>query len=218
MSHYLNEGVEKGAICKSARDNFLKGFTGTISEDWTSAIDDENLYMYEGDYERYPPKKFDEGGLAEHQDIDDGINSEIRRSKVSFIPNNEETLWIYQKIAPMVLEANNNLWNFDLFGNLELIQYTKYEGDGTKEGNFYDWHMDLSKSANYRKISVIVQLSDETEYEGGDVFMKEGLDIQFPREKGTVIVFPSYILHTVTPVVSGLRESLVIWVSGPPLR
>ena len=161
---------------------------------------------------------FDEGGLAEHEDIDDGINSEIRRSKVSFIPNNEETLWIYQKIAPMVLEANNNLWNFDLFGNLELIQYTKYEGDGTKEGNFYDWHMDLSKSANYRKISVIVQLSDETEYEGGDVFMKEGLDIQFPREKGTVIVFPSYILHTVTPVVSGLRESLVIWVSGPPLR
>ena len=64
MSHYLNEGVEKGAISKSARDNFLKGFTGTISEDWTSAIDDENLYMYEGDYERYPPKKFDEGGLA----------------------------------------------------------------------------------------------------------------------------------------------------------
>ena len=58
MSHYLNEGVEKGAISKSARDNFLKRFTGTISEDWTSAIDDENLYMYEGDYERYPPKKF----------------------------------------------------------------------------------------------------------------------------------------------------------------
>ena len=64
MSHYLNEGVEKGAISKSARDNFLKGFTGTISEDWTSAIDDENLYMYEGDYERYPPKKFDEGGFT----------------------------------------------------------------------------------------------------------------------------------------------------------
>ena len=64
MSNYLNEGVEKGAISKSSRDNFLKRFTGTISEDWTSAIDDENLYMYEGDYERYPPKKFNEGGFT----------------------------------------------------------------------------------------------------------------------------------------------------------
>jgi len=64
MSNTLNEGVEKEAISKEERDNFLKRFTGTISEDWTSAIDDENLYMYEGDYERYPPKKFNEGGLA----------------------------------------------------------------------------------------------------------------------------------------------------------
>ena len=63
MSNTLNEGVENKAITKEERDNFLKRFTGTISEDWTSAIDDENLYMYEGDYERYPPK-FNEGGLA----------------------------------------------------------------------------------------------------------------------------------------------------------
>jgi len=64
MSDTLNEGVEKEAITKEERDNFLKRFTGTISEDWTSAIDDENLYMYEGDYERYPPKKFDKGGFT----------------------------------------------------------------------------------------------------------------------------------------------------------
>jgi len=64
MSNTLNEGVEKEAITKEERDNFLKRFTGTISEDWTSAIDDENLYLNEGDYERYPPKKFDEGGFT----------------------------------------------------------------------------------------------------------------------------------------------------------
>jgi hypothetical protein len=64
MSNTLNEGVENKAITKEERDNFLKRFTGTISEDWTSAIDDENLYMYEGDYERYPPKKFNEGGFT----------------------------------------------------------------------------------------------------------------------------------------------------------
>ena len=63
MSDTLNEGVEKEAITKEERDNFLKRFTGTISEDWTSAIDDENLYMYEGDYERYP-SKFNKGGFT----------------------------------------------------------------------------------------------------------------------------------------------------------
>ena len=63
MSDTLSEGVEKGAISKEERDNFLKRFTGTISEDWTSAIDDENLFMYEGDYERYPPK-FNKGGFT----------------------------------------------------------------------------------------------------------------------------------------------------------
>ena len=64
MSNTLNEGVEKEAITKEERDNFLKRFTGTISEGWTSAIDDENLFLNEGDYERYPPK-FNEGGAAD---------------------------------------------------------------------------------------------------------------------------------------------------------
>ena len=64
MSDTLSEGVEKGAISKEERDNFLKRFTGTISEGWTSAIDDENLYLNEGEYERYPPK-FNEGGSAD---------------------------------------------------------------------------------------------------------------------------------------------------------
>ena len=33
--------------------------------------------------------------------------------------------------------------------------------------------------------------------------------------KGTVIVFPSAILHRVTPVTKGARYSLVQWYNGP---
>ena len=37
-------------------------------------------------------------------------------------------------------------------------------------------------------------------------------------EKGSVIVFPSFHRHRVTPVTSGIRHSLVTWVEGPHWR
>ena len=36
--------------------------------------------------------------------------------------------------------------------------------------------------------------------------------------RGTIIAFPSYVLHRVSPTESGVRKSLVIWVSGPEFR
>ena len=35
------------------------------------------------------------------------------------------------------------------------------------------------------------------------------------KNKGTIIVFPSMLLHKVTPVTKGIRHSLVQWFSGP---
>ena len=119
MSHYLNEGVEKGAISKSARDNFLKGFTGTISEDWTSAIDDENLYMYEGDYERYPPKKFDEGGLA-------GMLGETQPQQVGYAADRTK----------IVKELYDKAGGFDGTGKTfeEFMADVLFEGDYLAKG------------------------------------------------------------------------------------
>ena len=37
-------------------------------------------------------------------------------------------------------------------------------------------------------------------------------------KKGSVIVFPSFHRHRVTPVTSGIRHSLVTWVEGPHWR
>ena len=42
--------------------------------------------------------------------------------------------------------------------------------------------------------------------------------VKASREKGTIIIFPSFILHRVTPITKGTRESMVGWVSGPPYR
>ena len=64
-------------------------------------------------------------------------------------------------------------------------------------------------------LSISVQLSGSEEYEGGDLQFEVGSDeIAAAQDPGSVIFFPSYIRHRVTPVTSGVRYSLVQWVSG----
>ena len=38
------------------------------------------------------------------------------------------------------------------------------------------------------------------------------------KEQGTLILFPSYILHEVKPITKGERNSLVTWVTGKPFK
>ena len=150
--------------------------------------------------------------------------SSIRRSKISFFDYDEEI----DKLFVKIISEYNRLysgWKYYIDG-IEDIQVTRYV-----EGDFYDWHVDASswnvvrdgKESN-RKISVTVFLNDPEEYEGGEF----DLEIHSPKKdvryesfklsKGSIIVFPSNKWHRVRPVTSGVRKSLVIWFSGPPLR
>ena len=139
-----------------------------------------------------------------------------RKSKIAWIPENKETKWLYDKLAILVKQANKICWNFDIIGFGEQLQYGEY--NESNQG-FYDWHLDMGKNSNWRKISISVQLDDENDYMGGDLqfYTKQTLT-NAPRKKGTVIMFPSYLLHRVTPVIKGVRHSLVTWISGPPFR
>ncbi|WP_395007140.1 2OG-Fe(II) oxygenase [Cypionkella sp.] len=38
------------------------------------------------------------------------------------------------------------------------------------------------------------------------------------RNRGTATVFPSFVLHRVTPVTAGTRWSLTLWSHGPAFR
>jgi PKHD-type hydroxylase len=145
------------------------------------------------------------------------IDSSIRKSSTSWVPKTDANLWLYTKLGNMITEANNALWNFDLFAMNEEIQYTEYYQDG----GHYDYHLDIGGGdpLNQRKISITVQLSGPDEYEGGDFQIIRGKNPEtLPKEKGCVLVFPSYILHRVTPVTAGTRRSLVLWVGGSSFR
>lgn len=143
------------------------------------------------------------------------IVSEYRVSDVSWMPNNHNTKWIFDKIADLSIEANREMWNFDIWDYQDDLQYTTYYGNG----GHYDWHADLGAGISNRKLSVVLQLSDSEDYEGGDLQMNTGGSIlSVPRQKGLICFFPSFLLHRVTPLTSGLRRSLVTWLCGANLR
>ena len=65
-----------------------------------------------------------------------------------------------------------------------------------------------------RKLSVSVQLSDENDYEGGQLLINDGNVLAASLEQGSINVFPSYLQHTVTEVTKGNRWAIVIWIHG----
>ena len=139
------------------------------------------------------------------------VDYSIRKSETCFLYPSAETSWIFAAITDKILILNDQFFKFNLFGMVEGLQFTRY----TEPSGFYGSHMDKGQGARVRKLSMSVQLSDESEYEGGElVFHLEREPLILPRDQGKMIVFPSYVLHEVKPVTKGTRYSLVAWFSG----
>lgn len=139
----------------------------------------------------------------------------IRESRVSWLEESTDTRWVYERMAFIIQQLNGQFYGFDLFGFCEHMQYTEY--DGAANGH-YNWHQDsgVASKGSPRKLSAVIQLSDPASYEGGELQILTGADpIVITRQKGLVAVFPSYMVHRVTPVTSGFRRSLVVWTTGP---
>jgi PKHD-type hydroxylase len=136
----------------------------------------------------------------------------IRKSEIKWIHPDDKSLWVYERITQYAQQANNELWKFNLHSIIDSIQYTVYyEG-----GGHYGWHVDIGpNSINHRKISITIQLSDPDDYEGGDLEIWTGGEFKtIERKQGCAILFPSFLMHRVTPVTKGIRKSLVLWLGG----
>jgi len=142
-------------------------------------------------------------------------NTSVRNSKNAWIFPTTENEWLFRRFTDSVTSLNNEYFKFDLFGLAEGLQFTKYEApDGC-----YHPHIDKSTGQIVRKLSITVQLSSPEEYEGGEVHLTYGhAPAVISKDQGTLVVFPSYVLHEVKPVTKGTRYSLVCWVTGAPFK
>jgi PKHD-type hydroxylase len=82
----------------------------------------------------------------------------------------------------------------------------------------YAWHQDYGSQIS-RKLSLVLQLTDPSRYEGGNLQTMTSQDVNTVRkQRGLITAFPSFTLHQVTPVTQGSRQSMVAWVSGPAFK
>jgi len=162
------------------------------------------------------------------------VDKVIRNSKNLWIPTSN---WIGGWLWYYIDKINRENFCYDLTDiDGGSIQYTQYG-----PGQFYNWHQDADIDLFYkpqltpgsvmnmsqdqvtlngeyvRKLSFALQLSDPTDYTGGEVqFLDNSSRTYFaPKQRGTLMVFDSRTKHRVRKVKSGLRKSLVGWVVGP---
>lgn len=137
----------------------------------------------------------------------------VRRTRSCSIIQTDEIVWFYDRLVAICRRLNRD-YQFDLTDFAEPPQYLVYHD--SEEGHF-DWHMDQG-SRTPRKLSLTLQLTDPSRYEGGELQFNGGNIVCAPKERGAAIAFPSYILHRVTPVTAGTRKSIVAWITGPSFR
>ena len=172
------------------------------------------------------------------------IHSDLRQSVVSWFDIRELPSHVSDKINSGVDRAMCESDWYHKLEYMETLQYTTYEGPEVYNGegqDFYTWHTDhggeIGPDGMHRKMSFSIQLSDPDDYEGGhfqwiehyeqfNSLEKNSGEVNLDKcvrtvpfrgkAKGTMIVFPSFVYHQVTPVTKGIRKSLVGWIHGYP--
>ena len=160
-------------------------------------------------------KQFDtsvhQSGLMGNQ-----IDTHIRNSKNTWISTSH---WIGGWLWYYVSKMNRENFLYDIVDiDSGTLQYTHYG-----EGQFYNWHSDsdidthlkpqigfssgdnkaqdqIALAGEYiRKLSFTLQLSEPTDYRGGEVEFLDSGGKRFlaPKQRGTMIVFDSRTRHRV---------------------
>ena len=119
---------------------------------------------------------------------------------------NNDWKWLQDKIHQVVKIVNQGVFHFDIEGADDELKLIKYH-----QGGFYGWHTDFNAgTCSIRKLVGIIQLTDPSEYEGGDV--QFGIQDKNTKEwytmnklKGSLTLFPAFLCHNVVPVTKGKR-------------
>ena len=163
--------------------------------------------------------EFMKAGIGNNFD-EPGIDEEIRKTNITWIEPYEEHKWIFERMNEIVAKVNYDKFQLD-FRQFDGFQYSKYE-----VGSHYTWHKDISLTPSnnglYRKLSLVVMLSEPEDYEGGDLLLCTSGNIDnietHRLTKGDIIFFYSTTPHKVDPVTSGTRLTLVTWCMGEKFK
>ena len=135
------------------------------------------------------------------------IDKSIRDTERVILPQN---VGIGATLTSTGLNANHYWWQYTIT-HANQTEFLIYKPDG-----HYNPHVDTfhQHSNETRKLTALAFLNDD--FEGGKFFLNANGNLYYPfQKKGTVLVFPSYMIHGVEPVTKGIRYSCVTWLVGP---
>ena len=149
------------------------------------------------------------------------IDTTGRKAKSQYLLPNQQDGHPFPQITHIISDINNNYWNYDL-------RYITFADDAPaifkyELGGKHSWHIDCSPTQATRKLAYSIQLSDSSDYEGGDLEFFDGDEKgnKVPpeiRKKGSIIVFAAFAWHRITPITKGIRYAMVGWIHGPSYR
>jgi PKHD-type hydroxylase len=122
----------------------------------------------------------------------------------------------FEPIRSITKSANDQIYDFKLLGIIDqdFPQVFKYE-----EKDHYDWHIELTPVAPSRKLTFIVNLSDPSTYEGGQLeFLNTETDPVLMNSQGGCVVFPSFLSYRIKPVTKGTKYIIIGNVHGALFR
>ena len=135
------------------------------------------------------------------------IDLDIRNVQRVILPQN---VGIGSTLTAFGLNSNHHVWKYDITHSNQT-EFLMYEPSGKYETHVDTFHQHSSET---RKLTVLAFLNDD--FEGGRFYIQNAHDRMYPlQEKGTLLVFPSYMPHGVEPVTKGIRYSVVTWMVGP---
>ncbi|HMC38603.1 MAG TPA: 2OG-Fe(II) oxygenase [Acidimicrobiales bacterium] len=139
----------------------------------------------------------------------------VRSGAVQWLAAKDVGEAVFSHLYTLAIVANRERrWDFKLEGVTPNLQATRYSSDG---GQHYSWHMDWGLGpTRSRKIGLVAHLSEPGDFDGGRLQLTAGSrPVDARQERGTVTVFPAFVMHRVTPVTRGVRLGAVLWAVGP---
>ena len=132
----------------------------------------------------------------------------------------------YGERLVMALDSYASEFGIKLFDDDVDFQLAIYDNVGDHFVMHEDHKLDIATfESRQRKVSASLQLSNDNEYEGCNLQIKIPMDengkdrvTMLSRNKGDMVVFPSFARHQVTKLESGVRNSMVLWYHGPAWR
>lgn len=146
----------------------------------------------------------------------------VSYAKQNKVPDLNYTKWNHKfDVCNLELEHDihnvlSDIWEEAInFFETRITFIEQYSIKGYSFGSFFGEHIDnyicVSDKID-RKLTLIVQLSEDSDYKAGDVSV---VDKILPRSIGSLIIFPSNYKHQVKRVGKGERWSLISWAWGP---